>query len=182
MKQINNGFDERYYLTKGGEVYDSTRDKYKKADKQHVFKLRTVEGKYKKISLRPLYKLVYDEIYVIDNTEDLEGEEWKAIDRTDNIYWISDKGRVKSYASYEAKILKPYINNGYERVDIYQDGSRSTKSVNRLVAAAFLLPPKYIDMQLHHKNRNRADNRKENLVWLTAAEHREIHRKLNKEQ
>lgn len=182
MKQINNGFDERYYLTRSGEVYDNTRDTYKKADKQHVFKLRTVEGKYKKISLRPLYKLVYDEIYVIDNTEDLEGEEWKAIDRTDNIYWISDKGRVKSYASYEAKILKPYINNGYKRVDIYQDGSRSTKLVSRLVAAAFLLPPKDIDMQLHHKNRNKKDNRKENLMWLTAAEHREIHRKLNKEQ
>lgn len=48
MNQINNGFDERYYLTRSGEVYDNTRDTYKKADKQHVFKLRTVEGKYKK--------------------------------------------------------------------------------------------------------------------------------------
>lgn len=182
MKQIKNGYDERYYLTRSGEVYDSKKDSYKKADKQHKIKLKTTEGKHKRVALRTLYKLVYDELYVIDNIKDLEGEQWKAIDRTNNVYWISDKGRVKSYASYEAIILKPNKRNGYERVDIYQDGSRSTKQVSRLVAAAFLLPPNDIDMQLHHKNRNRAGNRKENLVWLTAAEHREIHRKLNKEQ
>ena len=97
------------------------------------------------------------------------------------MYWISDKGRVKSYTNYEAIILKPSYIKGYERVDIYQDSSRSGKLISRLVAAAFLLPPAAIDMQLHHKNGCKTDNRKENLVWLTAAQHREEHKKI-KEQ
>ena len=61
---------------------------------------------------------------------------------------------------------------------MYKDGSRSTKLIGRLVAAAFLNPPEEADMQLHHKNGNNRDNRKENLVWLTPTEHREEHRRM----
>ena len=134
--------------------------------------------KYKKITLRELYKIVFDKYYVIDNIEDLEEENWKPIERTNNIYWISDKGRVKSYSNYEAIILKPSYVRGYERVDIYQEGSRCGKLISRLVAAAFLLPPAALDMQLHHKNGIKTDNRKENLVWLTPAEHRAEHKRM----
>lgn len=176
MKQINNNFDSCYYLTKEGEVYNSNTNTYKKAYKDHSFKLKTIEGDTKKISLRELYKLVYNELYIIDNIANLEGEEWQPIDRTNNTYWISSCGRVKSYANYEAIILKPSYVKGYERVDIYQDGSRSGKLVSRLVAAAFLLPPADIDMQLHHRNGCKTDNNKNNLVWLTPAQHREEHK------
>jgi hypothetical protein len=38
----------------------------------------------------------------------LPGEEWKMIRGTKGKYFISNRGRVKSYADYNAKILKPY--------------------------------------------------------------------------
>ena len=178
MKQVNNDFDACYYLTKEGKIYNSKTDNYIEAYKDHSFKLKTTEGNYKKITLRELYKIVYDELFIIDNVEDLEGEQWKPIERTDNLYWISDKGRVKSYKGYEAIILKPSYVKGYERVDIYQDGSRCGKLISRLVAAAFLLPPAAVDMQLHHRNGCKTDNSKENLVWLTPAEHRAEHKRM----
>lgn len=178
MKQINNNFDACYYLTEEGKIYNSKTDNYIEANQVHSFRLKTIEGKYKKITLRELYKIVFDKYYVIDNIEDLEEENWKPIERTNNIYWISDKGRVKSYSNYEAIILKPSYVRGYERVDIYQEGSRCGKLISRLVAAAFLLPPAALDMQLHHKNGCKTDNSKENLVWLTPAEHRAEHRRM----
>lgn len=178
MQQINNNFDECYYLTEAGQVYNSKTDNYISATDKHSFTLKTKEGNYKKISLRELYKIVYNKYYIIDNIENLEGEEWKPIERTDNIYWISSKGRCKSYANYEAIILKPSYIKGYERVDIYQDGSRCGKLISRLVAAAFLMPPAALDMQLHHKNGCKTDNSKDNLVWLTPLQHREEHKKM----
>lgn len=178
MQQVNNNFDACYYLTEEGIIYNSKTNNYINANDGHCFRLKTIDGNYKKISLRELYKIVYDKLFIIDNIENLEGENWKPIERTDNLYWISDKGRVKSYKGYEAIILKPSYIKGYERVDIYQDGSRCGKLISRLVAAAFLLPPAALDMQLHHKNGCKSDNTKENLVWLTPAEHREEHKKM----
>lgn len=182
MQQINNNFAACYYLTKEGQVFNSSTNKYLKADDRHSFRLKTLENKYKRISLRELYKLVYDEWFCIDDIENLENEIWKPIERTDNKYWISDKGRVKSLVNYEAIILKTNLVNGYERVDIVQEGSRSSKLISRLVAAAFLLPPAALDMQLHHINGLKTDNRKENLQWLTPAAHREEHKKIKEQQ
>lgn len=182
MQQVNNNFDACYYLTEEGIIYNSKTKAYIKPNKQHSFTLKTIEGNYRKIALRELYKLVYNKYYVIDNIEDLEGENWKPIDRTNNLYWISDKGRVKSYKGYEAIVLKPSYVKGYERVDIYQDESRCGKLISRLVAAAFLLPPADMDMQLHHKNGCKTDNSKDNLVWLTPAEHRAEHKRMKEKE
>lgn len=177
MQQLNNGFEDYYYLTVEGEVYNSKTKRKLKADSKHSFKLKQKSGNRKTITLKELYKLVYNKIYCKDNIKNLENEEWKPIERTNNIYWISSKGRVKSLQGYEAIILKESHVNGYSRVDIVQDGSRSSKLISRLVAAAFLLPPAAIDMQLHHKNGIKADNAKENLEWLTPTQHKEKHNK-----
>ena len=182
MQQINNNFASCYYLTREGTVFNSSTNKTIKADSSHMFKLKTEQGAYKKISLKELYKKVYNEPYCIDDIPNLENEEWKPVERTENVYWISDKGRVKSLAGYKAIILKPNYINGYERVDIVQDGSRSSKLISRLVAAAFLLQPAAIDMQLHHKNGQRSCNTKENLEWLTPQQHKAAHKKMKEQE
>ena len=177
MHQINNGFADYYYLTEAGEVYNITTEKYIKPDNNHIFRLKTNENKTKKISLRNLYKLVFNKYFYIDNISDLPDEQWKVIENTNNRYYISNKGRVKSIVNYNAKILKPNNQTGYSRVDIIQDdGSRRTKLISRLVAAAFLLPPASIEMQLHHIDGNKLNNQKDNLIWLTPKEHTEIHK------
>lgn len=180
-QQINNGYDAQYYITREGKVYNDKTNKLMTSYNNN-YKLKTIEGKYKSVSLKELYKLVFNEVYIKDNIENLPNEQWKPIERTDKIFWISDKGRVKSYTGYEAKILKPIYVKGYKRVCIIQDGSRCNKLISRLVASAFLDAPKYNDMQLHHKNGQKADNRAENLEWLTIAEHREAHKRLKTQE
>ena len=73
MKKIDNEFQDYYFLNQDGSVYNSKTDKIIKADKDHMFALKTVDNKYKRIALKTLYKLVYDENFCIDRIEDLEG-------------------------------------------------------------------------------------------------------------
>lgn len=175
MQQINNGFKEYYYLTEDGIIYDDAAGKQIKPDQHHLFCLRTVDNRAKKIALSTLYKLVYNKKYCIDNIESLDQEIWKDID-SDGLYKISNKGRVKSLKGYKAILLNPYFNKGgYLRVDIIENGKRSSKLVHRLVAAAFLEAPEHIDYQLHHIDFNKKNSAAENLQWLSAADHAKKH-------
>lgn len=177
MKQINNGYCSCYYLTEDGRVYNEDTKEYKVATKEKNFILKTEEGKRKKIALKTLYRLVFNKNYCVDNIADLDNEEWKAIHNTNDIYFVSNKGRVKSKAGYEAIILKPNItSSGYYRVDIVQEGKRISRFIHRLVAASFLEMPKHIDMQLHHKDYNKSNNCVDNIEWLTIEEHLKIHK------
>lgn len=183
MKQLKNGFMPYYYLTEKGELYNSDTNTYAEANKEHRFRIKKEDNTTVRITLKTLYKLVYNTNFCIDNIENLTDEQWQPIQRTDDRYFISNKGRVKSLVGYEAKILKPTITaKGYERLDITLDGSRSTKFVHRLVADAFFNIPAYSDMQLHHKDTNKQNNTSDNLVWLTPKQHREAHKQLNKEK
>lgn len=178
IKQINSGFDAAYWLTEEGKVYNKLEKRCLRIDNKHTFRIKTKEGKYKRITLKALYKLVYNKEYCLDTIENLEGEQWKEIEDTNKLYFVSNKGRVKSYKYYDARILKPNIINGYKRVDIVQGGSRSSKLISRLVASAFLVLPASIDMELHHIDGNRLNNEATNLVWLTKAEHVKTHKKM----
>lgn len=186
MKQINNGFKSRYYLTENGKVYNNKSGRYLKADR-NSYTLAQENGKYKRITIRDLYKLVYNTEYEIDDTENLEGEQWKAIDNTDNKYYVSNKGRVKSKRGLKAYILHPYKSGNYERVDIIYSGNiRKCMLVHRLVAAAFLEQPKNTNCYyIHHKDFNSCNNCASNLIWLDIVEHTKIHieqRQLQKEK
>ena len=176
MKQLNNGYADYYYLLEDGSVYNAAADKIIQPTKEHTYTLKTINNKRKKVSLKTLYKLVYDKPYCKDTIEDLEGEEWEEIEDTEGLYYCSNKGRIKSLQGYEAIILKGFDNKkGYLRVDIIQGGKRQTKLIHRLVAAAFLLPPKNLEMQLHHKDFNPKNNEASNLEFLSATDHYKKH-------
>lgn len=175
-EQIKHGFEDRYYLHADGRVYDESKDKYITADKYHKFHLKTKQGTTKTISLKTLYKLVYHTNYCVDNIEDLTGEDWEAIEDTNELYWVSNKGRVKSYSDYEAILLKPFLNqSGYARVDIHYGNIRKTKLVHVLVANAFLGKPQTIEQICHHINGNKLENFVENLEYLSPIEHAKKH-------
>ena len=174
MKQINNNFAECYYLTEKGEVYNAATKNFIQHSK-NVYCLKTTAGNYKKISIKNLYKLVYNKIFCVDDIADLDGEIWKPIERTNEEYWVSNLARIKSLKGNKAIILKENIVKGYSQVMIYYGESRCGKQVSRLVAAAFLPPMPAIDSQIHHISGVRSDNRVENLMWVTPEEHRAIH-------
>ena len=176
MKRIENNFCDYYYLTEDGTLFNSMNSRYKKADKQHKFILNTLDGDKKRITLKSLYLLVYNRPYCEDDIIDLENEVWKVIDNTNGLYYVSNMGRIKSYKGYKAIIMKPYkTKNGYDRVDIIQDGIRVSKLVHRLVAFAFLPIRSNVDMELHHKDFNKENNTLYNLVWLPKEEHIKKH-------
>ncbi len=121
-------------------------------------------GEYKKISLKNIYKKVFDEEFCIDEIETINGEEWKPID-IDNRYFVSNYGRIKSRCGYKAKILKPYVMpNGYLRVDINGKGY----FLHRLVYKAFTgEEPETI----HHIDYKKQNNSISNLLGMTRKEH-----------
>ena len=178
MKKVENGYSDYYYLTEDGKLYNSITKEYKEANKDNKLTLKTIKGSRKKIALKVLYQMVYNKPYCEDNICDLENEVWKEVDNTNGLYFVSNKGRIKSYKGYKAIIMTPYkTKGGYARVDIVQDGIRVSKLIHRLVAFAFLPFRQSIDMELHHIDNNKENNCSDNLEWLTKVEHLKKHRK-----
>lgn len=87
-------------------------------------------------------------------------------------YKITNDGRI--YSEYLGDFIKPYYSKGgYVRVKLNY-GDRSKKvMMHRLVAMAFIPNPDN-KPQVDHINRNRADNRVENLQWVTAQENSQL--------
>lgn len=104
-------------------------------------------------------------------------EEWKPINDYEDLYEVSNLGRVKSirerifYGDRKNLILKAHLSRstGYYGVTLCRDKFRVYKDVHTLVAKAFIPNPenkKYVN----HKNSIRNDNSSQNLEWCTQSE------------
>lgn len=108
----------------------------------------------------------------------INGEIWKDIDGFEDLYQISNMGRIKAKSSYvlcyngkqfykHERIIKTcVINTGYERVLLHKDKMTSSALVHRLVAEHFIPNPNN-EPQVNHKNENKLDNRVDNLEWCS---------------
>lgn len=103
-------------------------------------------------------------------------EEWKDIPNYEGLYQVSNLGRVKSLEKIDAlghrlkeKILKPQINRGYYRVNLYKNSIQKNYRVHRLVWEAFngQIPKGY---EVNHINEIKSDNRLSNLNLMTHKE------------
>lgn len=102
--------------------------------------------------------------------EDLPGEIWKWITNYEELYQISNFGRVKSFNGLwvEAKILKPVLHkNGYLYCSLRKNGKLKIYSIHRLVAKAFITNPKNLP-EINHIDGNKLNNHFENLEWCTS--------------
>lgn len=104
-------------------------------------------------------------------------EIWKQIKGFENIYEVSNLGRIKRIhtskikgaGNYERpeKILSQRKNNkGYLLVDLYKNNKRSQLLVHRLVAEAFLANTNELPC-VNHKDENPLNNNVNNLEWCS---------------
>ena len=114
-------------------------------------------------------------------------EEWRDIEGYEGLYQVSNEGRVKSLErvitrkngsplTIGEKIIKPRpIHNGHLRVVLCNVGVYTDKLVHVIVAKAFIPNPNNYE-DVHHIDRNPANNRVENLKWMSHQQHMEEHK------
>ena len=101
----------------------------------------------------------------------MKKEYWKPVVGYEELYQVSNWGRVKSLprngtVKY-ARILKPGTNRyGYLYVNLCKDGKVKTFTVHRLVAEAFLPNPDNLPC-INHKDECKTNNNVDNLEWCT---------------
>lgn len=118
---------------------------------------------------------------VIPNAKDCAPapEEWRPVVGYEELYEISNLGRVKRLARWfktkgesqqwrKELILTPRLNEkGYQRVCLYDvDGNVKHHRVHHLVAQAFIPNPNNYPI-INHKDENKTNNNVENLEWCT---------------
>lgn len=98
-------------------------------------------------------------------------EEWKNIQGYEELYQVSNLGRVRSCFREGTKggIIKQFLIDRYMKVHLYKDGESKFYFIHRLVALAFVKNP-LNKPQVNHINGNRRDNRAINLEWATSQE------------
>ena len=99
-------------------------------------------------------------------------EKWKTVKDYEG-YEVSNRGRIRNKKTGHV-LSNTRTGNGYLKVNL-GTGPKCTKRVNRLVAFAFLGDPPGGRVYCHHINHDPADNRVENLEWVTPEENSLAH-------
>lgn len=111
---------------------------------------------------------------VLLTVDTLTGETWRRLTKYPD-YWVSSFGKILSRRRIPEKILVLTKNkDGYETVIVYDEKDiPHTYLVHRLVAEEFF---GVSNMEINHKDKNRSNNKIDNLEYCTRSEnckHRE---------
>ena len=97
---------------------------------------------------------------------------WKDIKGYEGLYQISDDGKVRRlFKGGRTKELKNR-DGLYYTVSLSKGCKKTSYSVHRLVAEAFIDVPTN-HLEVNHKDGNKKNNNVENLEWVTQEENRE---------
>lgn len=96
-------------------------------------------------------------------------EIWKDIKDYEELYQVSNLGRIKSLTRYK-KILKLNLTtNGYYKISLCKNKKIKTYLVHRLVGIAFIKNPHNLS-QINHKDGVKTNNSTYNLEWVTCSQ------------
>lgn len=91
-------------------------------------------------------------------------ETWRYIKGYENLYMISNLGRVRD--KFNNIIKSETIWNGYKRVTLTKNGKREKLLVHRLVAITYKENPKNLET-VNHIDQDKSNNCVDNLEWLS---------------
>lgn len=98
-------------------------------------------------------------------------ENWLPVVGHENLYEVSDQGRVRRRARPDRMLVGGWKGTGYRAVTLCDHGNCQTRTVHRLVAEAFLGPCP-VGYLVNHRNGIRGDNRTANLEWVSSSANR----------
>lgn len=103
--------------------------------------------------------------------KDLDGEVWKPIPKYEELYAVSNYGRIKRVGGfvnrYGEHLIHQFRVGEYMSVGLSKDGIRVQRRVHRLVSLAFVPNPNNCPC-INHKDENKLNNHADNLEWCTA--------------
>lgn len=113
-------------------------------------------------------------------------ETWRTVAGFDGRYEVSDRGRVRSLVRAgvrRRRLLKLHPNHrGYLRAVLTAaDGSKRYARVHMLVAAAFIGAPPFAGATVDHLDRNKRNNARGNLEYVSRLENYRRHLKRARE-
>ena len=103
----------------------------------------------------------------MDAIELMEGEEFRQVNGYPG-YWISNLGRC--YSEKTRNFIGTHGRDGYITVGLYNDDGQKSFGIHRLVMQYFGEPQPEDATEVDHINRQRDDNRAENLRWVNRSE------------
>ena len=107
------------------------------------------------------------------NPEDLPHEEWRDVENYEDVYQVSNYGRIKSFHSKNLLILKTSTTvNGYLTAGLFKNKIGKSIRINVVVARTFIDNPENKPM-VNHQDSNPHNNCVWNLNWMTSRENQQ---------
>lgn len=170
------GLESRYEISNTGDVRSLATGKLlaKRVIGNHESVLLYDGAKHKGYTIAKLLQSHFGiQRKVTSQVTDLEGEEWREIPDFEGLYWISNKGRIKSrnagVRDKEMLVkLTDHPKGGYS-VSLHRNNKKYTYSLHRLLGEVFIPNPLNKPMVIH-LNGDKKDPRLENLAWVNNSE------------